>query len=71
MLPTLFYLSLCFMVAFLGRRTRLGFFRSFLFSVLLTPLLTMLYLLIFDTLDTERENHALRRSRNQPSLNDS
>lgn len=47
------YLILCFMVALLGRRTRLGFFRGFLFSLMLTPVLIMLYLLIFTTLESE------------------
>lgn len=49
----LVYLILCLMVAILGWRTRLGFFRSFLFSIMLTPVLIMLYLLIFTTLDAE------------------
>ncbi len=54
MLPfILAYLILCLMVAILGWRTRLGFFRSFLFSIMLTPVLIMLYLLIFTTLDAE------------------
>lgn len=39
------YLSL--MVAFLGRRTNLGFWRSFALSLLITPLLTMLLLFFF------------------------
>ena len=47
------YLVLCLMVALLGRRTRLGFFRSLLYSIMLTPFLIMLYLLIFTTIDTE------------------
>lgn len=47
------YMVLCFMVAILGRKTRLGFFRSFLFSIMLTPFLIMLYLLIFTTLESE------------------
>jgi len=47
------YMILCLMVAILGRRTRLGFFRSLLFSIMLTPFLIMLYLLIFTTLESE------------------
>ena len=47
------YLTLCLMVAILGRRTKLGFFRSLVFSVMLTPFLIMLYLLIFTTIETE------------------
>lgn len=47
------YLVLCLMVALLGRRTRLGFFRSLLYSIMLTPLLITFYLLIFSTVETE------------------
>lgn len=53
MLAAVGYLILCFMVALLGRSSRLGFFRSFLYSILLTPLLIALYLLIFSTVDSE------------------
>jgi hypothetical protein len=49
------YLILCIMVAYLGRRTRLGFFRALLFSIMLTPFLIMLYLLILITIDAEQE----------------
>lgn len=49
------YLSLCIMVAFLGRKTKLGFFRGFLFSFMLTPLAMMLYLLIFTTLTHDED----------------
>lgn len=48
------YLVLCLMVALLGRKTKLGFFRSLLFSIMLTPFLITLYLLIFSTLETEK-----------------
>ena len=41
------YLTLCFLMGILGRRTRLGFFRSFLFSIMVTPIVIMLYLLMF------------------------
>lgn len=47
------YLLLCLMVAMLGRRTKLGFFRSLFYSVMLTPFVIMLYLLIFTTIETE------------------
>jgi hypothetical protein len=47
------YLVLCFMVALLGRRSRLGFFRGFLFSIMLTPFLITLYLLIFMSMESE------------------
>lgn len=45
------YLLLCVMVAVLGRRSRLGFFRCLLFSVMLTPFVIMLYLLIFGSVE--------------------
>jgi hypothetical protein len=52
--PIIFiYLILCLMVAILGRKTRLGFFRSLLFSIMVTPVVIMLYLLIFTTLEAE------------------
>lgn len=47
------YLVLCVMVAILGRRTRLGFYRSLLFSIMVTPVVIMLYLLVFATVDAE------------------
>ena len=47
------YLILCFMVALLGLSSRLGFFRSFLFSILLTPLSIAIFLLIFSTVDSK------------------
>ena len=47
------YLVLCFMVGLLGYRTRLGFFRSFLFSLLLTPFVITIFLLILTTLGPE------------------
>lgn len=49
------YLILCFMVALLGQKTRLGFFRSFLFSIMLTPFLVTLFLLILSTLGPEKK----------------
>lgn len=55
MLPIIIivYLILSFMVALLARRTQLGFFRGFLFSIMLTPFLIMLFLLIFGSLESE------------------
>jgi hypothetical protein len=50
---TIMYFTLSLMVAFMGRRTRLGFFRTFLFSILLTPMVIMVYLLIFVTIEAE------------------
>lgn len=52
------YLVLCFMVGLLGYRTRLGFFRSFLFSVLLTPFVITIFLLILTTLGPEPKTGA-------------
>ena len=44
------YLVLCLLVGILGRGTRLGFFRCFLFSVLLSPFPVTLALLLINTL---------------------
>jgi len=48
------------MVAMLGYKTRLGFFRSFLYSILLTPFLVTLFLLILSTLEPEADKMAIR-----------
>ncbi|MBS4098542.1 MAG: hypothetical protein KGZ83_17095 [Sulfuricella sp.] len=54
MLPLIIaYLILSFMVALLARRTPLGFFRGFLFSVMMTPFLILLFLLILTSLDSK------------------
>jgi hypothetical protein len=45
------YVVLCLMVAFLGRNARLGFMRSLLLSFLLTPLVMMIYLLLFAAIE--------------------
>lgn len=50
------YLALCIMVGFLGKSSRLGFFRSFLFSLVLTPIFMTLFLLILTTVDYGRRN---------------
>lgn len=49
-----FYFVLCLMVAILARGSRLGFFRGLLFSIMITPFLMILYLLIFTTLESEK-----------------
>lgn len=54
-LSAIAYLSLCLMIGILGRRTRLGFFRSFLFSIIVTPVVIMLYLLLFAAVDAEAQ----------------
>lgn len=40
------YLTLCLLVAFLGRHRGLGFLTMFLLSILLTPLITLVVLLL-------------------------
>lgn len=40
------YLILCFVIGIAGRRRRIGFFGFFLLSVLLTPVITLGWLLI-------------------------
>lgn len=64
------YLALCLMVALLGRRTRLGFFRGFVFCVMLTPFVVMLYLLIFTTLDRQEEVRSGVKGKNPSSKSD-
>ena len=59
MLPlAIWYLSLCLMIGILGRRTRLGFFRSLLFSIIVTPVVIMLYLLLFAAVDAEAQEES-------------
>lgn len=53
-MPLLFiaiYLVLCVLVGLLGRGTRFGFYRCFLFSVLLTPFPVTVALLLISTVD--------------------
>lgn len=47
------YLILSFLVALLARRSRLGFFRGFLFSLMMTPFLLLLFLLMLNSLESE------------------
>lgn len=47
------YLILSFLVALLARHSRLGFFRGFLFSLMMTPFLLLLFLLILNSLESE------------------
>lgn len=51
--PIIAYLFLCLLIGLLGRRSRLGFFRSVLFSIMLTPFVVMLYLLLFAAVEAE------------------
>jgi len=41
------YFFACLIVAFLGRKTELGFSKSFLTSAILTPILSFIIILIF------------------------
>ncbi|MFC4159118.1 hypothetical protein [Chitinimonas lacunae] len=59
--PFVLYLALCAMVAYLGRQSQLGFFRCFLFSVIVTPVIMLLYLLMFVSLETELRRKQERR----------
>ena len=61
------YLTLCLMTGILGRRTRLGFFRSFLFSIMLTPIVVMLYMLLFASMVAEaREKEGTKKGGGVP-----
>lgn len=50
------YVVLCLVVAYLGRKTRLGAMRSLLMSLLLTPLIMFVYLLLFASLEAEAKS---------------
>jgi uncharacterized paraquat-inducible protein A len=49
------YLVLCFLIGIAGRHRRIGFFGFFILSLILTPVLTLLWLLATHSkfLDTE------------------
>lgn len=47
------YLVLALMVAILARKTRMGFFRGLLFSIMFTPILSLLFLLILSLVDSD------------------
>lgn len=47
------YTALCLMVAYLGRKTKMGFVRSLLLSFLLTPIIILIYLLLFASIEGE------------------
>lgn len=47
------YLLLSFLVAILARRSKLGFFRGFLFSIMMTPFIVLLVLLILNSLEAD------------------
>jgi len=48
------------MVAYLGRKTKLGFVRSLLLSFLLTPVMVLVYLLLFASLYNEEHSDGMR-----------
>lgn len=50
------YLVLCLAVAFLGRRSRVGYWGTFLFSLIITPFLMFLILILMG--DRPRESDA-------------
>jgi hypothetical protein len=47
------YSALCLMVAYMGRKSKLGILRTLLLSFLLTPLLMLIYLLLFAVIEQE------------------
>lgn len=47
------YIVLCLVVGYLGRKSKLGMMRSLLMSVLLTPLVMFIYLLLFASIENE------------------
>lgn len=47
------YLVLCVVVGYLGRKSKLGMMRSLLMSILLTPLVMFIYLLLFASIENE------------------
>lgn len=47
------YLVLCVVVGFLGRKSKLGMTRSLMMSLLLTPLIMFIYLLLFASIENE------------------
>jgi hypothetical protein len=44
----LVYLLFCLLVAFAARQTRLGFVGALILSILITPLLTAIFAILFD-----------------------
>ncbi len=60
-LVAIFYLCLCIMIGILGRRTRLGFSRSFLFSIIVTPVVISLYLLLFAAVDAQAQEEESKK----------
>jgi hypothetical protein len=49
------YLILCLIVGFVGRRRKIGFLGYFLLSLILTPLITLLFLVITERMGRARQ----------------
>lgn len=47
-IPLFIYIALCLLVAYRGRQTKLGLFGCFLLSVILTPVLVFLGLILME-----------------------
>lgn len=54
LIPVL-YVVVCFLVAYFGRNTRIGYWGTFLLSLLLTPLVTIVAVII---LGPKAQHHA-------------
>jgi hypothetical protein len=54
MIPFIVFLLICIGVAWLGRDRRLGFLGSLLISIIVSPLVAILSLLLGDGLKTDR-----------------
>jgi len=46
MILGLFYVFICFIVGMLGRRTYIGFWMNFIFSIFFTPIFPLIYIII-------------------------
>jgi antibiotic biosynthesis monooxygenase (ABM) superfamily enzyme len=46
-IPIALYFFFCLIAAFLGRKTELGFFKSFTLSLVITPLVSVLIIFFF------------------------
>ncbi len=60
MLLGVFYIFLCFVVGMLGRRTYLGFWMNFIFSLFFTPIFPLIYILIASDKGAAREKYSSR-----------
>jgi hypothetical protein len=60
MIPLVVFLLLCIGVAWLGRRQRLGFLGTFLVSVIVSPMVAILSLLLGDAVRTPANDQTKR-----------